>query len=54
VNSSFPFADREPSVSPWNAWSVEMTRARFVAARPSLNAASFASVPLFVNRQRVR
>ena len=39
----FPFALSAPSVNPWKPWSVEMTRGRFVAARPSLNAASFAS-----------
>ena len=52
VNSAAPLAESEPSVRPWKPWSAESTRVRFVAARPSLIAASTASVPLFVNRQR--
>jgi hypothetical protein len=39
-----PFALNEPSVRPWKPWSAEMTRVRFVAARPSLIAASFDDV----------
>ena len=54
MNSGLPFAESEPSVNPWNAWSTEMTRLRFVAARPSFSAASTASVPVLVNRQRSR
>ena len=54
VNSGLPFAESEPSVSPWKPWSRESTRVRFVAARPSLSAASIASVPVLVKRQRSR
>ncbi len=52
MNSGQPFAESDPSVSPWKPWSHETTRARPVAARPSLSAASTASVPLLVKRQR--
>src|SRR5438094_383136 len=52
VNSGQPFAESAPSVRPWKPWSHETTRVRFVAARPSLSAASTASVPLLVKRQR--
>ena len=52
MNSALPFADSEPSVSPWKPWSAERTRARFVAARPSLSAASTASVPELVKSTR--
>ena len=52
VNSAFPFAEREPSVSPWKACSSETTRGRPVAARPSFSAASTASVPLLVKSTR--
>ena len=52
VNSGLPFADSEPSVRPWKPWSAEMTRLRFVAARPSFSTASIASVPELVNCTR--
>ena len=48
VNAASPFTESEPSVSPWKACSTQTTRCRFVAARPSLIAASTDSVPLDV------
>ena len=50
MNAASPLIESEPSVSPWKACSTQTTRSRFVAARPSLIAASTDSVPLFVNR----
>ena len=52
VNSGQPFAESAPSVRPWKPWSHETTRVRFVAARPSFSAASTASAPELVKRQR--
>ena len=52
VNSGFPFAESDPSVSPWKPWSSETTRSRPVAARPSFTAASTASVPVLVKSTR--
>src|SRR3982751_5397655 len=52
VNSEAEVADSAPSVRPWKPCSAERTRGRRVAARPSLIAASTASVPELTNRTR--
>ena len=52
MKSGLPFAESEPSVSPWKPCSAERTRVRRVAARPSFSAASTASVPELVKSTR--
>ena len=50
--TALPFTESEPSVSPWKPFSTATTRGRRVAARPSLIAASTASVPVLTKRTR--
>ena len=55
VNSGLPLAESEPSVSPWKPWSArDDAGSASWLRKPSFGAASTASVPELVKRQRSR